>query len=184
MLSLPRIEPATLVIDPGKKAGWAIFRGRELITSGFVRGDNPEEAAALLLRVRLHYQPCESIVIEDQLPMGPRNWKATRTLIRRGALWWALWRAAGNPESSIRWVAPPTWQAAILKVGRADSKTRAKMCVEYVKRYFPDKTDLVDVTPDQAAAIAIGLFYATYVATDTPDLGISKTRAKNRTKSA
>ena len=176
MLSLSKADPATLVIDPGKKAGWAIFRGRDLIESGFVRGDNPEEAAALLLRVRL-YQPCRSIVIEDQLPMGPRNWKATRTLIRRGALWWALWRASGLPESSIRWVNPSTWQSKILQVGRADSKTRAKMCVEYVKRYFPDKTDLVEVTSDQAAAIAIGIY-----ATTVPDE--SKIRTKNRAKSA
>lgn len=163
-LTVPKQPDATIVVDPGKKAGWAVFRDRELVTSGIVRGDNPEEASALLLRVKLHYDPCTSIVIEDQLPMGPRNWKATRTLIRRGAVWWTLWRAAGHPESSIRWIDPPTWQSAILKVGRADSKTRAKMCVEYAYQYFADALKDSALTPDQAAAILIGLYASTHPA--------------------
>jgi len=141
-----------LAIDPGKRAGWALYYEGCIKRSGVVNGDETEK----ILNVLKKYSFVKTLVIEDQFiattithkgQRKPRNPKGIKTLLYRRYLWEILAKLRGM---EIVVVNPATWQAYYM-LKRGDKEGIKKLA-----RIFRGQ----EVEDDEADAVLVAQWWA------------------------
>lgn len=142
-----------LALDPAKAAGFALFVGGKLVSSGAADGSmwHTLIEAMKVITPFIVTQGNDSIcLIEDAVYVGPRNFKGMMTLgLRRG-----LCQAAAEYFGfrKFEFIGPNTWQHGLGYKRGGESKA---FSAEYAAKHF----GVQHVTHDESDAICIGHYY-------------------------
>ena len=144
-----------LAVDPGAKAGWAIFASGKLLESGTAKGFSLSDTTMAVDRAR-------ELALEQGLPLVVvgEDWTAGGwpSLERFGRLCasWGPWESVAlDRGAAVLRVYTQTWRGAMLHTRQRPTKGWKKLAREIVSAMFR-----LDVPDDTAEAILLGKFAA------------------------
>lgn len=137
-----------LGVDPGKRAGWALWsddtRGGRLVQSGVVNGDSAAAVYNFLMTMQVTH-----LVVEEQMHRVAERMghKSLGTLIRRMHIWTVCAELNFIPFETVN---PKTWQAFFHLPLREGGPQFKAVIQNLARRWAPN------VQPDEADAVCIG----------------------------
>lgn len=159
------VEAMILAIDPGKKAGAAIFFRGKLLEHRAV-SDKPAERALWVdtaIKAAVTQEVPVVMVIERfGAGAGAKGHFSSRTrdgIAARVGAWIEAWRIAGQSPARIVRVYPQTWRLPVLGRGAGETEQMKMLARLYVGgRYEIESADLDD---NEAEAVCIGIWATT-----------------------
>lgn len=160
----------TVSVDTATRSGWAVFAQGEYVNSGEVPLDIApicKVIRAAMLIAEIASVPC---VLVLERPFGQARGKARGGSDKGRALWRACWRQCRGLTKRIVSVYPSVWRANVLGKGmgsapRDEARKAEQRRADRIKLEAASQIDDPDAigynaTPDEAAAICIGLWSA------------------------
>jgi hypothetical protein len=149
----------TLAIDPGEKAGWALFQSQDLIKSGVCSGDIYKNLKEMRLLVK-NLRP-QKIVVESQFIRSGQKTAGIFTLVERQCVWKIIGLMEGIDVYNID---PAQWHSHWdLKVDMTIKK-RTQRNKDFKQRMVLLVKEIlgINVETDQADAILQGMCWTDY----------------------
>lgn len=144
---------AVLAIDPGEKAGVALFVDGKYVASAPARGDRWTSLTPVVATIMQGQDPTQTLCLIEGGWLSGRGMKSTMTLCMRRGLAQAAAEAAGISHFEISW--PSEWQNPLF--GSHKVRQGADIKALSVARAGPIAGKHVD--EDQADAINLASWY-------------------------